>query len=270
MRSPNRRSPRRRQLRLLLWRGEASGVNVVPGHRHSARLHGRVRFPARETEVHGLFRQRRCFVDSGGGGVGRACRKRPAGRGVKECGFVLTVAAAALYGLILPLVELSYTKAKQTLSFGLVLEYQLIMGFVATVISTIGMLINKDFEAIPREAGDSELGEVKFYILIVGSVIVWQFFFVGAVGVISFGSSLLSGVIITVLLPVTEVFAVIFYHEKFQAEKGISLFLSIWGFVSYTYGEIKQMKKPKQLPFSVETQMMTSTSTAVVPSNQTV
>ncbi|CAH9052190.1 unnamed protein product [Cuscuta europaea] len=185
-------------------------------------------------------------------------------------GFVLTVAAAALYGLILPLVELSYAKTKQTVSLGLVLEYQLIMGFVATVISTVGMLINKDFEAIPREARESELGEVKFYTLIVGSVIVWQFFFVGAVGVISFGSSLLSGVIITVLLPVTEVFAVVFYHEKFQAEKGISLFLSIWGFVSYTYGEIKQMKKPKQLPFSLETQMMTSTSTAVVPSNQTV
>ncbi|CAH9066997.1 unnamed protein product [Cuscuta epithymum] len=65
-------------------------------------------------------------------------------------GFVLTVVAAALYGLILPLVELSYAKAKQTISLSLVLEYQVIMSFVATVFSTIGMLINKDFEIWSR------------------------------------------------------------------------------------------------------------------------
>ena len=69
----------------------------------------------------------------------------------------------------------------------------------------------------------------------------------GAVGVIFCASSLLSGIVIAVLLPVTEVLAVIFYREKFQAEKGVALALSLWGFVSYFYGEIKDDKKKKQI-----------------------
>ena len=34
-----------------------------------------------------------------------------------------------------------------------------------------------------------------------------------------------------VLLPVTEILAVIFYKENFQAEKGVAIPLSLWGFV---------------------------------------
>ena len=46
-----------------------------------------------------------------------------------------------------------------------------------------------------------------------------------------------------VLLPVTEILAVIFYKENFQAEKGVALALSLWGFVSYFYGELKHNKE---------------------------
>ncbi|KAK7268316.1 hypothetical protein RIF29_21013 [Crotalaria pallida] len=44
---------------------------------------------------------------------------------------------------------------------------------------------------------------------------------------------------------IIEILAVIFYKETFKAEKGVSLVLSIWGFVSYFYGEYKQGKKMK-------------------------
>ena len=81
--------------------------------------------------------------------------------------------------------------------------------------------------------------------MVVGSGIVWQCFFLGALGVVFSASSLVSGIVIAVLLPVTEILAVIFFAEKFQAEKGISLALSLWGFVSYFYGEIKDPKKTK-------------------------
>ena len=82
--------------------------------------------------------------------------------------------------------------------------------------------------------------------MLVWSAIIWQGFFLGAIGVIFSASSLLSGIVIAVLLPVTEILAVIFYKENFQAEKGVSLALSLWGFVSYFYGEIKQSKKNKK------------------------
>lgn len=71
----------------------------------------------------------------------------------------------------------------------------------------------------------------------------YQCFFLGAIGVVFCASSLLSGIFIAFFLPVTEILAVIFYHESFKVEKGISLVLSLWGFVSYFYGEFKQSRK---------------------------
>ena len=82
--------------------------------------------------------------------------------------------------------------------------------------------------------------------VLVFSAIFWQAFFLGAIGVIFCGSSLLSGIVIATLLPVTELLAVIFYKEHFQAEKGVSLALSLWGFLSYFYGAIKHSKKNKK------------------------
>ncbi|CAN1345762.1 Purine permease 3 [Linum perenne] len=148
---------------------------------------------------------------------------RPENESGKEyaMGFVMTLVAALLYGFILPLVELAYNKAGQELSYTVVLEFQMVMTFFATVVCTVGMLINHDFQ-------------------------IWQAFFLGAIGVIFVGSSLLSGVLIAVLLPMTEVLAVIFYSESFKAEKGVSLGLSLWGFVSYFYGEHRQNKKKKK------------------------
>ena len=109
--------------------------------------------------------------------------------------------------------------------------------------------------AIPRESRAFELGETKYYeyVVIVFNAIVCQCFFMGTVGIIFCASSLLSGILIAVLLPVTEILAVIFYREKFQAEKGVALALSLWGLVSYVYGEIKDDRKKKQI--LVETQV---------------
>ncbi|KAM4069181.1 hypothetical protein ACJW30_12G071500 [Castanea mollissima] len=173
---------------------------------------------------------------------------RPSGESSKEyfAGFFMTLGASALYGFVLPLVELTYKKAKQAITYSLVMEIQMVMSLFATLFCTIGMLINKDFQAIPREARAFELGETKYYVVVVWSAIIWQCFFMGAVGIIFCASSLLSGIVIAVLLPVTEILAVIFFREKFQAEKGVALALSLWGFVSYFYGEIKDDRKKKQ------------------------
>ncbi|CAD6267666.1 unnamed protein product [Miscanthus lutarioriparius] len=57
-------------------------------------------------------------------------------------GFTLTLGAAALYGLVLPLVELAYKRAVgggRSVSYALVVEMQLVMGFFATAFCTVGM-----------------------------------------------------------------------------------------------------------------------------------
>ncbi|GAY34909.1 hypothetical protein CUMW_287040, partial [Citrus unshiu] len=137
-------------------------------------------------------------------------------------GFLMTIGAAVLYGFVLPLMELTYKRARQEITYALVLEIQMVMCLFATL-------------AIGKEARAYTLGEGKYYAVVVASALIWQCFFLGAIGVIYCGSSLLSAIIIAVLLPVTEILAVIFYKEKFQAEKGVSLALSLWGFASYFY-----------------------------------
>nr|GMD75974.1 Purine permease 3 [Ipomoea batatas] len=172
---------------------------------------------------------------------------RPNGESNKEyiLGFVLTLLAAFMYGFIMPCIELVYKQAKQTITYTLVLEIQLVMGFFAAAFCLIGMLINKDFQAISREANEFEMGKAKYYVVVIWTSILWQCFYVGAAGVICYGSSLLSAVLSAVLRSVTEVLAVVFYAEKFHSEKGICLALSLWGLTSYFYGDFKKSKTKK-------------------------
>ncbi|KAH0758906.1 hypothetical protein KY290_022399 [Solanum tuberosum] len=78
----------------------------------------------------------------------RANGDRPAGESTKDymLGFVMTFIGAVLYGLMLPLIELIYMKAKQAVTYTTVLEIQMVLGISATVFCTIGMIINKDFQ----------------------------------------------------------------------------------------------------------------------------
>ncbi|KAG8493994.1 hypothetical protein CXB51_011431 [Gossypium anomalum] len=164
---------------------------------------------------------------------------RPANEPNREyiTGFVMTLAASALYGFILPLVELTYRKAKQEISYALA-----VFGCYC--------LLHRYFylQVVGREAREFDLGETKYYMVVISSAIIWQCFFLGGIGVVFCASSLLSGILVSFLLPVTELLAVIFFNETFQAEKCVSLALSLWGFPSYFYGDIKQSKKKKPDP----------------------
>ncbi|KAL8458208.1 hypothetical protein ACS0TY_035917 [Phlomoides rotata] len=162
-------------------------------------------------------------------------------------GFLLVLAAAVLYGFILPAVELMYKKSKQQITYTLVMETQMVMCVFATLVCSVGMIFSKGFQKIPKEASGDKHGAVMYYVVVTCSALVWQCFFLGAVGVVHYSSSLLSGIIIAAALPLTEVLAVIIYDEKFQPEKGLSLFLSLWGFASYFWGEKQQSKKNKSV-----------------------
>ncbi|PKA46259.1 Purine permease 3 [Apostasia shenzhenica] len=184
---------------------------------------------------------------------------RPAGESSAKfyIGFVMTLAAAALYGLVLPLVELAYAKAKQAVTYTVVMEVQLIIGIFATVVCAVGMAINNDFQLISKEAETYGLGKAKYYLVVVFTTVITQFFFLGLVGTIKYSSALLAGIIIAVGIPVTEVLAIFFFHEKFDGEKGVALALSLWGSASYFYGEYKEYQRRKaiameaRLPVSV-------------------
>ncbi|XVF67258.1 hypothetical protein PTKIN_Ptkin10aG0106200 [Pterospermum kingtungense] len=76
----------------------------------------------------------------------------------------LTLGASALCGSGLPAIELTYKKAKQTTTYSLVMEMQMIMSFSATFFCTMLMLFHKDFEAIPTGASEFERGQSTCYI----------------------------------------------------------------------------------------------------------
>ncbi|KAF7065943.1 hypothetical protein CFC21_072008 [Triticum aestivum] len=83
---------------------------------------------------------------------------RPAGvtRVQYYAGFGMTLGAAALYGLVLPVVELSQARhaarAGAAVTYTLVMEMQIVIGFTATAFSAVGMLVNNDFQIlVPNE-----------------------------------------------------------------------------------------------------------------------
>ncbi|KAL3504827.1 hypothetical protein ACH5RR_034668 [Cinchona calisaya] len=162
-------------------------------------------------------------------------------------GFLLTFVSSALSGLMMPLLELTYKKAKQAITPSLVMEIQIVVSFFATAFCIVGMIVDNDFKVIPREAKEYQLGEAKYYVVLVFSAIMWQFFLLGIMGIVFSSSALVSGITASALLPITEVLAVIVFHDKFQAEKGVALVLSLWGFCSHFYGEIKHSKKESQV-----------------------
>ncbi|CAN1292587.1 Purine permease 3 [Linum perenne] len=135
-------------------------------------------------------------------------------------GFLITTAAAAGHGLFLTLIEYTRVKAGIPLTFDLVMQLQFIMSMFATIFSTVPMLINNDFQ-------------VYMYIRKIFSTYH------------ACSSSLFGGIMTALLVPVQQVFAVIFLKEGFNAEKGMALALCLWGFASHVYGGYKASFKHK-------------------------
>ncbi|KAI3873108.1 hypothetical protein MKX03_031484 [Papaver bracteatum] len=174
----------------------------------------------------------------------RRAGDRPAGVTNSQylLGFLISIAAAAILGLILVSTQVAYTKANQAMTYTIVLQFQLCLAFFATLSCTIGSLVSKDFLTLKREASDFDLGEKTYYLVLASNMVVWQLMFIGRVGIIFCTSSLFCGVMGATFLPISQIAAVITFHESFPAEKGMALALTLWGFTSYFYGSYKKTK----------------------------
>ncbi|EPS58788.1 hypothetical protein M569_16026, partial [Genlisea aurea] len=167
---------------------------------------------------------------------------RPAGESHSEYwkGFAMMAGSAATFGLCLSLVEFSYAKTGgPSMDYAAVLEFDLVTNISATLFSTVGMAAEHNFQAIRGEATGYRSGRIKYYAAVFSVALVCQCLRLGIAGVIHYSSSLYSGILLSVLLPLVEVLAVVFFKDEYPPEKGIALFLSLWGFVSYFYGEYK-------------------------------
>ncbi|KAK9132166.1 hypothetical protein Scep_011694 [Stephania cephalantha] len=173
---------------------------------------------------------------------------RPVGvsKGQYLLGFLITLGAAVLAGALFPLIELTYIKCRRPVDTVAVTQFQFIMNLFSTVICTVGMIINNDFQVIKREAAEFGLGETKYYVIVVALAVFWQLTTVGMIGIVHCSTSLFAGITGSIMVPILLVAGVITFNEKFTGEKGMSLALCLWGFVSYFLGEYKTTDKESQ------------------------
>nr|QBG82571.1 pup7-like [Papaver somniferum] len=127
-------------------------------------------------------------------------------------GFLTTLAAAALLGLMMPLIELAYTKATKNITYSILLQFQFILSVFSTIVCVIGMLVNKDFQAIPREANDFGLGKANYYIIMVATAITWQLSGVGTMCVIFYAGALFNGILSSCIYTATSSISIRIAH----------------------------------------------------------
>ncbi|XP_002973993.2 probable purine permease 5 [Selaginella moellendorffii] len=150
-------------------------------------------------------------------------------------GFVMTLAAAVLFGLLIPLFEL-VTKNLMASSSSAVAELMTFVNIVATVVLSIGMAINGDFSRISAESRVFKSGRVSYFMTLFWSAVLYQVQYLSVTGVAMLASSLLSGILITASTPLVSIFAFFFFHDNLGGVKIMALVLSVWGFISYAYG----------------------------------
>ncbi|KAK6932249.1 hypothetical protein RJ641_001873 [Dillenia turbinata] len=166
-------------------------------------------------------------------------------------GFICTVLASALYALWLSLGQFFFQRILKTENLNLILKVTICQSMVATFATTIGLFASGEWKSLKGEREGYKLGEVSYVMVLIWTAIGWQVWSIGATGLIAELTSLFANAISTLALPIVPVFGVIFFHDKMNGVKGISMFLSVWGFVSYAYEHYLEDFKPKSAEESV-------------------
>lgn len=156
-------------------------------------------------------------------------------RGRYAIGFLCTLGASATYSLFLSMLQFSFEKVIKDESFNTVVCMQLYPSLVATCGCVVGLFGSGEWRTLKDEMRDYTIGRVPYVLTIIFTAISWQVSSVGLLGLIFEVTSLFSNVISTLSLPLVPVFAVVFFHDKMNGVKVISLLLAMWGFLSYIY-----------------------------------
>lgn len=150
-------------------------------------------------------------------------------------GFICTVGASAGYGLWLSITQLVFKKVIKRETFKVILDMILYPSLVATLVTLVGLFASGEWSGLKDEMKGYELGKASYLLNLTFTAILWQVFTIGCLGLISEVSSLFSNAISALGVPIVPMLAVLFFHDKMDGIKGISMVLAIWGVVSYVY-----------------------------------
>ncbi|XP_006653713.2 probable purine permease 11 [Oryza brachyantha] len=156
-------------------------------------------------------------------------------RGKYAAGFVLTLAASAVFALVLSLLEATFEKVIRARTLRWVLRAQVWTGLVASAVSVVGLLASGEWKTIPGEMASFKNGRARYVVTLVGTAASWQVMAVGTLRLISRVSSLFANVTGTLSLPLVPVFAVALFGDKMTGIKAVSMLMAVWGFLSYAY-----------------------------------
>lgn len=152
-------------------------------------------------------------------------------------GFIWDILGSALHGLIFALSELIFVKLLGRMSFHVVLEQQVMVSLFAFAFTTVGLIVNKDFQNMTTEAQSFVGGESSYVLVLIWGAITFQLGVQGATAVLFLSSTVLAGVLNAVRVPLTSIAAVILLHDSMSGFKILSLIVTFWGFGSYIYGQ---------------------------------
>ncbi|KAJ0961760.1 hypothetical protein J5N97_029588 [Dioscorea zingiberensis] len=161
-------------------------------------------------------------------------------------GFILTLAAAALFSLLLSLMQLTFEKFYKRVTFRVVLELQTYTNFIATCTSVVGLFARGEWRSLRGEMEEFKKGTEAYVMTLVWTAISWQVASVGLVGLVFVASSLLANMIGTLALPLVPIFAVIFFHDRLDGVKVMAMMVALWGFLSYIYQQYLDDSKAKK------------------------
>lgn len=160
-------------------------------------------------------------------------------------GFIFTVGASAGYALWLSLAQLSFQKVLKKETVSVVFRMQIYTMVVATSACVVGLYASGESRNLQGEMKGYHKGRVSYVMTLVWTAVAWQVSSIGTLGLIFQVSSLFTNVISTFALPIVPILGMIFFHDKMDGVKVISLLLAIWGFLSYIYQHYVDDSKSK-------------------------
>lgn len=156
-------------------------------------------------------------------------------KGKYIAGTVCTLCASAGYSLMLSLSQLAFLKVMRKPSVKELLDFLVYESLVASCIILIGLFASGEWKTLKAEVNGYELGKGSYVLTLIWIALCWQIFSIGMLGLIVKASALFANVISTLCLPIVPMLAVFIFQDKMSGVKAVSMFLAIWGFISYLY-----------------------------------
>ncbi|RZS13761.1 hypothetical protein BHM03_00045391 [Ensete ventricosum] len=110
-------------------------------------------------------------------------------------GFIWDILGSALHGLIFALSELVFLKLLGRRSFHVVLEQQVMVSLLAFVFTSIGLVVNNDFQGMRSEASNFKHGEGSYAMVLTWAAITFQLGVLAGTAIVFLASTVLAGVL---------------------------------------------------------------------------